>query len=119
MLRSFLLGVIQIHILHSAAHGTIYGSALIDELRRHGYDLSPGTLYHVLHDLAAEGYLRQEARVVNGRQRKDYTLTAQGQAALDQIRPKIRELVDEVLEAHGPDKLPESSTNAREAESDA
>ena len=85
---------------------------MIDELRRHGYDLSPGTLYPMLHDLAAEGYLQQAARVVGGRQRKYYTLTEKGQAALDEIRPKIRELVDEVLEQRGPGSLPESAADA-------
>jgi DNA-binding PadR family transcriptional regulator len=116
MLRSFLLGFIQVHILHHAAHGPVYGSALIAELRRHGYDLSPGTLYPLLHNLAAEGYLQQEARVVAGRQRKYYTLTALGRQALDEIRPKIRELVDEVLEEHGPGRLPEGTDEVDEAD---
>lgn len=35
----------------------MYGLALIAELRRHGYELSPGTLYPVLHQLEGAGYL--------------------------------------------------------------
>jgi DNA-binding PadR family transcriptional regulator len=115
MLRSFLLGFIQIHVLHHAAHGPVYGSALMEELERHGYDMSPGTLYPLLHDLAAHGYLQQETRVVGGRQRKYYLLTETGRAALEEIRPKIRELVDEVLEERGPGRLPDSPNHAGEA----
>ncbi len=60
MLRDFFLGFIKIHILHHAAQEPIYGLAMIDELRRHGYDLSPGTLYPILHSLERAGYLSRE-----------------------------------------------------------
>jgi DNA-binding PadR family transcriptional regulator len=101
MIRDFFLGFIKIHILHHAAHAPVYGVALITELRHHGYELSPGTLYPLLHSLEATGYLRREDRVVGGKVRKYYTLTPTGYAALEEARAKIRELVDEVLEDHG------------------
>lgn len=111
MVRDFFLGFIKIHILHHAAYAPIYGVAIIAELRRHGYDVSPGTLYPVLHSLKAEGYLTREDRVVGGKVRKYYTITGVGRRALDEARPKIRELVDEVLEGHGPTRLPEPPTD--------
>ncbi len=107
MLREFFLGFIKVHILHHAAHGPVYGLALIGELRRHGYELSPGTLYPVLHGLAAAGYLTRENRVVGGKVRKYYAITDEGRRALEDARPKIAELVREVLEGHGPTRLPE------------
>jgi DNA-binding PadR family transcriptional regulator len=107
LLRTFLHGIIQIHILHHASYGPVYGSALIAELGRHGYSLSPGTLYPLLHSLAQDELLQQEVRVVHGKQRKYYTITAKGRALLEEVRPKIHELVDEVLEEHGPHQLPE------------
>ena len=58
----------------------------------------PGTLYPTLHKLKAHGYLFSEKRVIGGRWRKYYTLTEKGQAALDEARIRIRELVAEVLE---------------------
>ena len=97
MLRDFFLGFIKIHILHHAAEEPVYGLALIAELRRHGYELSPGTLYPVLHQLEASGYLGRLDRVVDGRVRKYYTLTRRGRAALADARTKIGELVGEVL----------------------
>lgn len=116
MMREFFLGFVKIHILHHAAHEPVYGTALIAELRRHGYDLSPGTLYPILHSLAAAGYLTPNERVVGGKVRKYYTITDAGQQALDEARPKIRELVDEVLEGHGPTSMPEPPGDADAAE---
>jgi hypothetical protein len=57
MLRDFLLGFIKIHNLLHAAEEPAYGLAMITELRRHGDELSPGTLYPVLHQLEAAGYV--------------------------------------------------------------
>lgn len=107
MLRDFFLGFVKIHILHHAARHPVYGAALIEELRRHGYAVSPGTLYPVLHSLEAGGYLAREERVVHGKVRKYYAATALGRAALDEVRVQVRELVDEVLEGQGPEHLTE------------
>src|SRR3989338_6403776 len=98
MLREFFLGFIKIHILHHAAEEPVYGLALIGELRRHGYELSPGTLYPVLHQLEEAGYLARADRVVEGKVRKYYVLTRRGRAALADARREIGELVGEVLE---------------------
>ena len=102
MLRSFLLGFIKVHVLHHAAREPIYGLAMIEELHRHGYELSPGTLYPILHELESEGLLWREERVVGGKVRKYYSATEQGRRALADVRGKIRELVGEVLEDGGP-----------------
>ena len=98
MLREFFLGFVKIHILYHAAEGPVYGTELVRELARHGYDLSPGTLYPTLHQLRDKGYLVQDRRVVSGRVRKYYTITGKGQAALTEARSKITELVGEVLQ---------------------
>ncbi len=99
MLRNFFLGFIKIHILHHAGEAPVYGLALIAELRRHGYELSPGTLYPVLHQLEEAGYLSRLDRIVNGKVRKYYVLTRRGAAALRDVREKTAELVGEVLGA--------------------
>jgi DNA-binding PadR family transcriptional regulator len=82
MFQHFLLGFIKIHILHHAAEAPLYGLSLIEELRRHGYRLSPGTVYPVLHGLAEAGYLKRESQIVRGKVRKYYTITATGRRAL-------------------------------------
>jgi DNA-binding PadR family transcriptional regulator len=98
MLRDFFLGFIKIHVLHHAAQEPIYGVAMIAELARHGYELSPGTLYPLLHNLEEQGYLVHEEHVVKGRVRKYYVITEEGRVALLEAKQKIAELVHEVLE---------------------
>src|SRR5262245_16445898 len=102
MIRDFFLGFVRIHILHHAAAQPVYGLWLITELGRHGYALSPGTLYPVLRGLADGGYLRLEKRLVDGRVRKYYAITAGGRRALAAARTQLRELVGEVLESSAP-----------------
>jgi len=97
VLRDFFLGFIKIHILYHAGQEPVYGLELIEELERHGYEISPGTLYPTLHGLEQRGYLISEKRVVGGRWRRYYSLTGEGQQVLDQARARIRELVKEVL----------------------
>jgi PadR family transcriptional regulator, regulatory protein PadR len=98
MLRGFFLGFVKIHILHHACQEAVYGAQLIAELARHGYELSPGTMYPILHDLERSGYLERENRLVAGKIRKYYRTTGQGEFALAEARLKITELVAEVLE---------------------
>jgi DNA-binding PadR family transcriptional regulator len=112
--REFFLGFIKVHILHHAAQAPVYGIALIDELRRHGYALSPGTLYPVLHGLEAAGYLTRSERLVGGKVRKYYAITPEGRAALDEAKRRMHQLMEEVLEEHGPATLPEPATDAEE-----
>lgn len=98
MIREFFLGFVRIHVLYHAALEPIYGLAMIDELGRHGYSLSPGTLYPMLHEMEAAGLLERTERVVGGRRRKYYSATGAGEAVLAEARKRIRELVDEVVE---------------------
>jgi len=98
MVRDLLLGFIKIHILYHANQQPIYGLWLMEELVRHGYTVSPGTLYPTLHSLERAGYLTSEKRVVEGRQRRYYTATPAGEAALAEARARLAELVAEVLE---------------------
>jgi DNA-binding PadR family transcriptional regulator len=96
--RKFFLGFIKVHILYHASKAPIYGVEIAEELKRHGYHLSPGTLYPTLHRLESEDYLKQSKKVVGGRVRKYYTITNRGLAVLETARKRIRELVEEVLE---------------------
>jgi DNA-binding PadR family transcriptional regulator len=105
MLREFFLGFIKIHILHHAAQEPVFGLALIRELARHGYNVSPGTVYPILHELERSGYLRREDRVVRGKVRKYYQTTPHGDQTLEEARAKIAELVAEVLQGEGPSSL--------------
>jgi DNA-binding PadR family transcriptional regulator len=97
MLRHFFLGFIKIHILHHASEEPIYGLWIIEELGQHGYQLSPGTLYPILHALEADGLLRSSEQLVDGKIRKYYEITSKGRKTLAEVKKKIKELVDEVM----------------------
>ena len=106
MLRDIALAFMRVHVLYHAAKEPFYGTAMMEELRRHGYEISAGTFYPMLHRLEEKGLLEVEERVVEGKVRKYYAATEEGRVALDEIRPKIQELVAEVVEDEGPDSLP-------------
>lgn len=96
MIRDFFLGLIKIHILYHAAQEPVFGLDLIRELAAHGYALSPGTLYPILHKLERQGYLQSQKRVVAGKARKYYTATPVGENALADAKVKVQELLREL-----------------------
>jgi DNA-binding PadR family transcriptional regulator len=99
LIREVLLNFWKIHILHHAAEGTVYGQGMMEELRRHGYDISPGTLYPLLRRMEGHGWLEPVNRTAtNIHSRKEYRLTKLGAQALDLIRAQLRELCREVLD---------------------
>lgn len=99
----FMRGAMRLHILHHAALGQIHGAWMTAELARHGYAISPGTLYPTLHRMQDEGLLDSHTVVVAGRQRRVYEATAAGRAALEADRAALRELAREVLQGEPAD----------------
>lgn len=103
-MRDVFLAFARVHVLHHAEEGRVFGAGMMKELARHGYRLGPGTLYPLLHRLRDDGLLALETEVIDGRQRKYYTITRKGRTVLDRVRPKLAELAEEVLEAPPRDK---------------
>ncbi|MED1569703.1 PadR family transcriptional regulator [Bacillus paramycoides] len=96
LLRKLFLGFIQIHILHHAKEHPIFGAWMLEELGEHGYTISPGTLYPILHSMENDGLLNKEDRNVAGKIRKYYTATEKGQDVLVEARKKAYELFKEI-----------------------
>ncbi|WP_077324708.1 PadR family transcriptional regulator [Virgibacillus siamensis] len=96
ILRKLFLGFIQIHILHHAMEHPIYGVWMLDELKEHGYEMSAGTLYPILHNMESDGLLLKEERNVDGKVRKYYSATDKGEIILEQARDKAFELFKEI-----------------------
>jgi PadR family transcriptional regulator, regulatory protein PadR len=96
--REILLSFWKVHILHHAGEEPVHGQWVLTELRRHGYDISPGTLYPLLNRMERQGWLRCRRAAGGGtRARKDYRLTLQGRKVLAQIREQLKELYREVV----------------------
>ena len=101
--REILLGFWKAHILHHASEAPIHGQWILLELRRHGYELSPGTLYPLLNRMERLGWLRSKSDPNGGpRARKDYQLTAAGRKILNVLRKQIQELHTEVVKGKAP-----------------
>lgn len=102
--RDLYGGLIRLHILHHASHGSIFGLGIIDELACHGYKLSAGTLYPLLHGLEKAGYLVSHAELVGGKSRRMYVVTEAGKNALRGAKAKVRHLFRELFEEEPPSK---------------
>ena len=96
--RDLYSGLIRLHVLHHATEEPIFGLGMMEELARHGYHISPGSLYPLLHGLEKKGYLRS-AQQANGKSRRTvYRATALGRKALLAAKAKVRELFHELVE---------------------
>jgi|SRR4051812_24720860 len=96
--RSLYSGLVRLHILHHAGEGSIFGQWMIDELAGHGYRLSAGTLYPILHSMEKQGYLTSQLTQKGGRSRRVYRATPAGRKALVVARKRVQELFGEMLE---------------------
>ena len=91
-------GLIRLHILYHASKEPIFGAWISEELARHGYRLSAGTLYPMLHGLEQRGYLRSSVERQGRRSRRVYRATPAGRKALKAARKRAQELFGELFE---------------------
>jgi len=96
--RELYSGLIRLHILHHACEEPIYGVGIMEELARHGYKLSPGTLYPILHSLEEKDYLRSSEERTGKQSRRLYRATPKGRKAMKSAKVKVRELFSEIFE---------------------
>ena len=96
--REFVSGFIRLHILHHAAQEPSVGFWMIEELRSHGCEMSPGTIYPLLHSLQKKGYLSVEVKRDGRRSWREYSATKEGKRVLSAAKRKLRELFHELIE---------------------
>lgn len=104
--RDLYSGLIRLHILHHAVEGPIFGLEMAEELQRHGYRISAGTLYPLLHRLEKKGYIRSSEQRSGKSLRKVYRATPLGRSALKAAKVKVRELFGELIENEPPKTNP-------------
>ncbi|MFX0070593.1 MAG: PadR family transcriptional regulator [Candidatus Hermodarchaeota archaeon] len=97
-LSRFKKGAIIAHIMYHAKKNPFYGVWLKEELARHGYKISDGTLYPWLNRIAKSGYLTLEERLIEGKIRKYYSITKAGEEHFNEIKRYLKELYDEMIE---------------------
>jgi PadR family transcriptional regulator PadR len=96
--KDLMSDLIRLHILHHAVQGELYGHWMIEELRRHGYNVSPGTLYPMLHALERKGYLKSRTEGAGPKARRVYRATPLGRKALAAAKDRVRDLFGELVE---------------------
>jgi DNA-binding PadR family transcriptional regulator len=96
--REFLRGFTKLYALWRGSKRDAYGMAILKEMRKVGFELSPGTLYPMLTKLEREGDIAWRRQVVAGRVRKTYRLTAKGRKELEEVKERRRVLVRLVFE---------------------
>jgi len=95
--REILLSFWKVHVLHHAAEGQVIGQWMLKELRHHGYEVSPGTLYPLLKRMEANGWLTSTVDPSRGQKApRAYKITKDGRAVLKIVRKQLRELGVEV-----------------------
>jgi DNA-binding PadR family transcriptional regulator len=98
ILQKLYLGFVQLHILYHSKKSPIYGVWMMEELKAHGYNVGPGTIYPILNRMAASGLLEKTRKNVNGKIRKYYTITRLGIEVFEDAGKKAAELFHEIEE---------------------
>ena len=96
--RRLYSGLIRLHVLYHAGQEPIFGFGIMQELRRHGYHIGPGTIYPMLHAMERSGLLRSRTLKKEGRMQRAYLVTPAGRKALVEAKEKVRELFHELFE---------------------
>ncbi|TVP57277.1 MAG: PadR family transcriptional regulator [Halomonadaceae bacterium] len=95
--HDLLAGLVRLHVLHHAIEHEIYGQWMIDELAEHGYRLSPGTLYPMLHSLERKGYLTSREEYQGSTRRRFYRATDFARQGLAVAKGQLLELTGEAM----------------------
>lgn len=96
---------IKLHVLHHASERPVYGLWLIEELAEHGYRVSPGTLYPILHSLEESQMLTSYNELYEGKIRRYYKITADGRRQVKEAKLQLMELMSEILTKEEAERL--------------
>ncbi len=97
MLHSFWQGILKFFVLHQAAQGPVYGGKLKKQLQDWDYDISPGSLYPLLHALEKALLLKSRVKIFKGRARKYYDITDGGHAVLAEVQAELTGVLARLL----------------------
>ena len=99
--REILLSLWRIHILHHAAKTPIVGQWMLKELQQHGYEVSPGTLYPMLHRMEKLGWLESHCESENNpKARRFFVATELGKNVIALATEQLSELQHETKAKH-------------------
>ena len=108
--EAVLTGQLDLLVLAVIARRPAHGYAVLEALRvKSGglFDLPEGSLYPALYRLERAGLLGSETRVVAGRTRRTYAITASGRAALRERQAAWQRLVRSIAAVMGEGPVPD------------
>jgi PadR family transcriptional regulator, regulatory protein PadR len=97
MMHSFWQGILKFFVLHQAAQSPVYGGRLKKQLQDWEYDISPGSLYPMLHALEGAMLLKSRVKIFKGRARKYYDITDEGRALLGEVQEQLADVLTRML----------------------
>jgi DNA-binding PadR family transcriptional regulator len=96
--RKLQLSFIRVHVLYHASKAPFYGVWMLEELSSHGYDFGPSTIYPLLKEMTFAKILSVENKVIDGKQRKYYSITNSGKELLTISIHQVKQLLLEIKE---------------------
>ncbi len=101
MQREIFVSFWKIHILYHAAKAPLLGQWMLNELEQHGYEVSPGTLYPMLHRMEKLGWLSSTTEKPHlAKSKRFFHITDLGKEVLREAQSKLAELKSEVGNTH-------------------
>lgn len=95
--REILVSFWKVHVLYHAAEREVIGQWMLKELKHHGYEVSPGTLYPMLKRMEANGWLKSKAdKTLGPKAPRAYRITPEGLKVLKVVQKQLHELGVEV-----------------------
>ncbi len=82
--RDMIQGLVRVRVLRAAALGPVSGVELSRDLATAGHQVSPGTLYPLLHAMEKAGWVQSTGKTVKGKRRRYYRVTKKGRSQLEQ-----------------------------------
>ncbi len=68
--RDMIQGLVRVRILRAASLGSVSGVELSQDLATAGHQVSPGTLYPLLHAMEKAGWVKSTGKTVKGKHRR-------------------------------------------------
>jgi len=95
--RDMIQGLVRLRILRAASRGPVSGVELSHDLASAGHQVSPGTLYPLLHAMEKAGWVKSNGKTVKGKRRRYYRVTKKGRSQLEQSLRALDQFLTGIL----------------------
>lgn len=103
----------KVFILNQVARRPSYGGRLKKQLAQLGYNISPGSLYPLLHQLERSGLVRSWIKIYKGRVRRHYEITPRSRQQLQRLLAELAIVAAELLTPPGDFLEPEEDSGGK------